>query len=427
MSSMNLKKLGKAFLCRQLERQVRQLRAQNDFKVIAVAGSVGKTSTKLAIAKTLGANHKVRYQDGNYNDRLTVPLIFFGHAQPGLYNPFAWRKILKNNARQLRKKYPHDYVVVELGVDGPGQMKDFAYLQPDLLVLTAIADEHMSQFKTLDTVAREELTALSFSKQILLNTDDVPADYLPEASYQSYGLQAADYTVAARQTVALQGQNLTFQLPGDKQITAQVAVLGDQGAKIALAAVAVQSMLGVSPAQIKESLGAITHVAGRMQILAGKHGSIIIDDTYNASPVAVEAALDVLYNAEATQRIAILGSMNELGDDSANLHSEIGGYCHPKKLDLVVTIGREAAENLAPAAENQGCRVKTFMNPYEAGEYVATQLKTGAVVLAKGSQNGVFAEEAVKKLLANQSQARKLVRQSDYWLSVKRQQFPTNT
>jgi UDP-N-acetylmuramoyl-tripeptide--D-alanyl-D-alanine ligase len=358
---------------------------------------------------------------------LTVPLIFFGQEQPGMYNLFAWQKILRENKQQLQKKYPYDVVVVELGTDAPGQLKDFAYIEPDLVILTAVADEHMSQFKTLDAVAAEELVPLSFSEQILLNIDDIPPEYVPQTSHQSYGLQTGDYTVVQRKSTALQGQNITFRLPSGKEITEDVAVLGDQGTKIALAAVAVQGMLGLSVAQIKRSLQTITPVAGRMQILAGKRGSLIIDDTYNASPVAVEAALDVLYSTEAAQRIAILGSMNELGDDSPTLHSEIGGYCNPKKLDLVVTIGREAAEYLAPAAENQGCTVKTFMNPYEAGECVAQRVKTGAVILSKGSQNGVFAEEAVKILLANSSQSRKLVRQSSKWLKIKKQQFPANT
>jgi UDP-N-acetylmuramoyl-tripeptide--D-alanyl-D-alanine ligase len=421
---MNLKKFGKAVLARQLERQIRQLRSKHDFKVIAVAGSVGKTSTKLAIAKTLGVHQKVMYQDGNYNDRLTVPLIFFGQTQPGIYDVFAWRKLLKRNKQLLAKKYPYDAVVVEIGTDAPGQLEKFAYLQPDITVITAVADEHMQYFKTLDAVAREELVPLGFSKQALLNIDDIPPEYLPESHYQSYGLLGGEYQVKQRQAVSLQGQKITFRLSNGEEITETAAVLGDQGAKIALAAVAVQDMLGLTKAQIKKSLAAVTHVAGRMQILAGKHGSIIIDDTYNASPVAVEAALDVLYAADTPQRIAILGSMNELGEDSATLHSEIGGYCDPKKLDLVVTIGKEANENLAPVAKNQGCHVETFMSPYEAGRFVATKVKAGGVVLAKGSQNGVFAEEAVKQLLANASQARKLVRQSTYWLGVKQRQFP---
>ncbi len=425
---MNPKKFGKGLLCHLLEQQVKQLRQKNDFKVVAVAGSVGKTSTKLAIAKTLGANQRVRWQEGNYNDRLTVPLIFFGDEQPGIYNLFAWRRILRANRQKLHKPYPYDVVVVELGTDAPGQLQDFAYLRPDLTVITAIADEHMAQFKTIDAVAQEELVPLGFSERVLLNADDIPAQYLPTEPHTTYGvLKAADYRVTKREERSLQDQKLTFQLPADKQLSAEVAALGSQGAKIALAAVAVADMLGIALTGIKKGLAAITPVAGRMQILAGKGGSIIIDDTYNASPVAVEAALDVLYGTEAKQRIAILGSMNELGDDSATLHSDVGGYCNPKKLDLVVTIGREAAEHLAPVAKNQGCAVQTFMSPYEAGEYVRHQLKTGTVILAKGSQNGVFAEEAVKILLASASQSRKLVRQSEHWLDVKRAQFPANT
>ena len=425
---MALKKIGKSLLCGRLERQVRALRRQNDFTVVAVAGSVGKTSTKLAIAKTLGASRRVRWQEGNYNDRLTVPLIFFGQEQPGLYNPLAWRRVLRDNRRQLKKRYPYDIVVVELGTDAPGQLEKFAYLEPDLTVLTAIADEHMSQFETMKAVAEEELVPLGFSKRSLLNVDDIPVKYMPKAEHTSYGLLSeADYRVVTRQERNLQTQRLDFQLPGGKQFAAEVAAPGSQGAKIALAAVAAADMLGFSAAEIKKGLHAITPVSGRMQVLAGKQGSLIIDDTYNASPVAVMAALDVLYGTEASQRIAILGSMNELGTDSARLHSDVGGYCDPGKLDLVVTIGREAAENLAPVAKNQGCEVQTFMNPYEAGEYVRHHLKPGTVVLAKGSQNGVFAEEAIKILLANASQARKLVRQSDYWLKRKKAHFPTNT
>ena len=425
---MHPKKIGKAFLSRQLERQVKQLRKKNNVKVIAVAGSVGKTSTKLAIAKTLSAKLRVRYQEGNYNDRLTVPLVFFGREQPGIYNVLAWLKILNDNKRQLQKNFPYDVVVVEIGTDAPGQLKKFKYLKPDLTVLTAIADEHMAQFKTLKAVAAEELTALKFSDRLLLNIDDIPQEYLPEAVYSSYSLeQPADYVVVKREMKNLQGQKMAIIMPEGRQLVADVAALGSQGAKIVLAAAAVADMCGLSLADIKKGLQAITPVSGRMQVLAGAQGSIIIDDTYNASPVAVEAALDVLYATETKQRIAILGSMNELGDDSATLHSEIGGYCNPKKLDLIVTIGHEAAEYLAPVAENQGCHVKKFTNPYEAGEFVRHQLKPGAVVLAKGSQNGVFAEEAVKLLLANATQSRKLVRQSDYWLRIKKAQFPDNT
>ncbi len=404
------------------------MRQNNDFKLVAVSGSVGKTSTKLAIAKTLSATKKVIYQDGNYNDRLTVPLILFGHIEPGIYNVLAWFKILRANKRQLSQRYPYDVAVVELGTDAPGQLRKFGYLRPDVTVITAVADEHMSQFKTLEAVAKEEMVPVEFSRQVLLNIDDVAGQYRPKSAFSSYSLsKGADYYIGSKTARSLQGLRLSFRLPGGKRLDTEVAVLGEQGAKIALAAVAVGDLLGIAEEGINKGLKAVTPVAGRMQILAGKQGSLIIDDTYNASPVAVKAALDVLYDSDAKRRIAILGSMNELGADSPKMHREIGGYCDPKKLDLVVTVGREAAKYISPAAEKQGCIVKSFVSPYEAGEHVVQQLQTGVVVLAKGSQDGVFAEEAIKPLLANPAQARKLVRQSSYWLKRKKQQFPANT
>jgi len=160
-----------------------------------------------------------------------------------------------------------------------------------------------------------------------------------------------------------------------------------------------------------------------MQILRGVENSIIIDDTYNASPVAVKAALDVLYGTTAPQRIAILGSMNELGGYSRQAHEEVGEYCDPKKLDLVITIGKDAEKHLAPAAKKRGCTVESVMSPYEAGERARNALKSSAVVLAKGSQNGVFAEEALKSLLSDPNDEGRLVRQSKYWLGVKSKQF----
>lgn len=418
------KKLGRAFVCGILERQVRKLRAKHAFKVVAVVGSVGKTSTKAAIATTLAASQRVIWQAGNYNDRVTVPLIFFNQPEPNIFNIFSWIRIFFQNGRMIRKPYPYDVVVAEIGPDGPNQMKYFRYVQPDILVLTAVTPEHMEYFGTLDAVAEEELALLSSAKQALVNIDDTPADYLRDREYLSYGLSpTATYYAGNRKARGLEGQSANFYLGKDHEIAATISMLGEQGAKVAVAAAASASLLGLKTADIESGLQQIVPFAGRMRILKGVQGSTLIDDTYNASPIAVNAALDVLYKAKAPQRIAILGNMNELGDYSERAHQEVGEHCNPKKLDLIVTIGRDANTWLASAAEARGCRVKTFLSPYEAGEFVKTELKDGAVVLAKGSQNGVFAEEALKILLANPEDANKLVRQSDYWLAAKRKQF----
>jgi UDP-N-acetylmuramoyl-tripeptide--D-alanyl-D-alanine ligase len=417
-----LKPLGKRVLCRLLERQVVRLRKRHDFAVVAVVGSVGKTSTKLAIADALSVSRRVRYQLGNYNDRLTVPLIFFGHPEPAIYNVFAWAKILLANRRAVRQDYPYDVVVVELGIDAPAQMKYFAYLQPDLTVVTAVAPEHMENFSGLDEVAREELAVFDFSHKMLVNTDDVPADYLNGRQYVSYGSKAMYSLKSTRSNKSLSGQRVTFDLAGRK-VSASIQLIGRTGAKIALAAAAACGELALSEDDIKSALTHLRPMAGRMQTLPGIRKSILLDDTYNASPAAVAAALEVLQTADTPQRIAILGSMNELGSTSPATHRSVGELCDPKRLDLVVTVGVDARDYLAPAAKERGCTVVTFLNPHGAGEYVQERLKDKAVVLAKGSQNGVFAEEALKPLLKNKADEAKLVRQSAYWLKIKQRQF----
>jgi UDP-N-acetylmuramoyl-tripeptide--D-alanyl-D-alanine ligase len=160
-----------------------------------------------------------------------------------------------------------------------------------------------------------------------------------------------------------------------------------------------------------------------MNLLRGVRDSVIIDDTYNSSPSAAIAALLTLYEIgdSATQRIAILGSMNELGAKSAEYHTQVGAQCDPLFLDWVVTIGEEAARYLAPAAKQNGCQVASFPGPIYAGTFAKKvlydSLQTGAIILVKGSQNGVFAEEAVKLLLANADDANQLVRQSAEWMN----------
>jgi UDP-N-acetylmuramyl pentapeptide synthase len=422
--TLHPKTIGKQFLCRMLEKQVVELRQKYGFTVIAVAGSVGKTSTKLAIAHTLARTKRVIYQEGNYNDRLTVPLVLFGHKLPGLFNLPAWIRILAANKRILKQDYPYDVAVLELGTDGPGQMKDFAYLRPDLTVVTAITPEHMEFFKTLDAVASEELTVLDYSRQTLVNADDTLAQYVMDRRVQTYGkAKGTDWHIASWDSKGLGGVNIKLEHGDDKYDFAS-PLLGLQGAKITGATAAACLLTGLEAADVQSGLAGLPPTPGRMQILPGLQGSTIIDDTYNASPVAVMAGLDVLADAPAEKRIAILGSMNELGDYSKKAHEEVGNYCDAAKVDLVVTIGKMARDMLAPVAAQKGCVVESFLSPYEAGRYVKEQLKDGTVVLGEGSQNGVFAEEALKQLLADPADAVKFVRQSPSWLAVKKRQFP---
>src|SRR5581483_702383 len=174
-----MKRLAKAVVAAVLGYQVRRLRRKNDFKIVAVAGSIGKTSTKLAIAQVLRAGFRVRYQQGNYNDPVTVPLIFFGEQEPSLYNPLAWLAVFWRNQKQLGKPYPYDVVVVELGSDKPGDIQKFAaYIEAEIGVVTGITPEHMQFFGTIDEVAKEELSITSFSSLVLINQDLCGEKYL---------------------------------------------------------------------------------------------------------------------------------------------------------------------------------------------------------------------------------------------------------
>lgn len=418
------KKLGRSVVAHILELQVRRLRKRYDFKLIAVAGSVGKTSTKLAIADLLGQNMRVLHQAGNYNDRVTVPLIFFNQKEPAMWNVFGWLKLIGENTASISHPFPYDVVVIELGTDGPGQMGEFAYLKPDITVLTAISPEHMAYFHSLDAVAAEELSVFDYSQRVLVNADDVAGKYLAGRTFDEYSLltNVAHNYYAKPTGHSLKGQKLSIEFPSGK-LTAQVKYMGHQGAKFAVAAAAVADMLGVSHKDIADGMERLEAFAGRMQLLEGIKGSVLIDDTYNASPISVKAALDVLYAHKASQRIAILGSMNELGEHAHAAHVEVGEYCDPAKLDMVVTVGADAEKWLAAAAKSSGCNVHSFKSPYAAGLFVAEHVKKDTAVLIKGSQNGVFTEEALKKLLAHPADSDKLVRQSTSWLRIKDKQF----
>lgn len=416
-----MKKLARHLVLLVLAWQVGRLYKKHGFKVVGVAGSIGKTSTKLAIANVLQQKYRVQYQEGNYNDLITVPLIFFGQPLPSLLNPVAWLRTFVRNESAIKGDYPYDVVVVEVGTDYPGNVVAFGkYLRCDIGVVTAIAPEHMEFFGSIEQVAKEELAIAGFSKQLIINQDLCDQKYTSQLSSQflTYGSKSTYYQIS---NMTSSGFSVLRNAKQWLKVSAAVEAMAQRYSITAAAAVAEQ--LGLSDEQILKGAKTIQPVSGRLQRLPGVQGSTIIDDTYNASPDAVIAALDDLYAAKANYKVAVLGSMNELGEYSPEAHNRIGRHCDPQKLDLLVTIGADANDYLAPVAQKQGCQVQTFSSPYAAGGFVKKNLKPGSLILVKGSQNNVFAEEAVKLLLANPADTTKLVRQSQDWLVKKRKRF----
>lgn len=374
--------------------------------IVVVSGSVGKTSTTQAIATILSQPFQVRSTIKNYNSDIGVPCSIFGrHIPEYLHNPFAWVWLLIRNSLNSLKKPSFSVLVLELGTDRPGELAEFAWLQPDIAVVTAIADEHMEFFKALDNVAREELSIASYSDKTIINKHMVPQEFRHYAETE----ELYNYSREDIEQVGLMATDLK--------------VIGEHSIDAVSAGLAVGKSLGMSDEDLRKGAVLVTPQRGRMYPHEGMKSSLLIDDTYNASPAATTAALDYLYSVESTQRIALLGNMNELGESSKESHRAVGNYCDPSKLDLVVTLGDDANSYLAEMAKKRGCRVIETQSPYESASKIKENMQEGAVILLKGSQNGVFAEEAVKLLLANPEDEKNLVRQNKFWLKKKREQF----
>lgn len=419
----------KSIVVEVLNRATAHYIRRNNLKVIAVAGSIGKTSTVNAIRTVLAQKYRVHVPKTAYNTDKSVHLEIFDQQYATSIGGWLW-VTAKMLLRSLSKA-DCEVLVIELGTDHPGEMRAFAFLKPDIGVLTAIAPEHMEHFKTIEAVSEEELTIAHYCDELVFNQQTVEMRFIPDTISQDitwYGADT-DYRVESYSLPVGQAAEASadFLLKRYALHSVPVNVIGEHSLQALAAAGAVGVMCGMSEAELATGLRTVQSVKGRMQLLKGIGGSMIIDDSYNSSPTAVKAALDVLRSLDAYQRIAILGTMNEMGDYSRQAHEEVGNYCDPNVLDLVVTIGDEANDYLAVAAEKRGCMVKRFVNPYEAGEYVRQQLKPGTVVLVKGSQNRVFAEEAIKAFLADSADVTKLVRQSSFWMQQKRSQFGMQT
>lgn len=412
-----------------MERKVKKYFKKYQPMLVVVVGSVGKTSTKTAIATVLAEKFRVRAHDENHNMDISVPPALLGVTFPEeVHSVSAWIRVLRAMSIRIKEPKDVDIIVQELGTDKPGDISYFSkYLVPDIAVVTAVSDEHMVNFGSLDEVAKEELSVAAYSKLTVINRDDIDehfASYAQTTTIDTYGLgEHAEYRLIVETANPLDGRMGKLVAPEWGELPVSAQLVGDHALKAVAAAACVATKLGLSSKQIAVGVSKIRSTKGRMNVLRGMEDSTIIDDTYNSSPLAAKAALMTLYEIETPQRIAILGSMNELGATSAISHETVGKLCDPAKLEWVVTIGDEAAKYLAPAAEKQGCQVRSFKTPYQAGGFVHSVLRHGAVVLAKGSQNGVFAEEAVKELLHSTEDEEQLVRQSDYWQNVKENQF----
>lgn len=399
--------------------------------IIAVTGNVGKTTTKDAIYAVLKDQKHCRKSEKSFNSELGVPLTILGLGN-AWSDPLSWVKNIIDGF--MIAMMPHGYpevLVLEMGVDRPGDMKRFArWIKPDIVVLTRLPDVpvHVEYFETPEAVIAEKLELVKALKPdgvFVYNNDDEKirgvAEHMSNETI-GYGRYAPTDFAATQDVIRYEGGvpvGLSFTLThGHEAVTVEIdGAVGVQHAYTAAAAAAVGSIFGVPLTHVVEAMKAYVPPPGRMRLIAGVHESIILDDTYNSSPIAVERALLTVKEVKgAKRRIAILGDMLELGRFSVDAHRTVGELA-AKSTDMLVTVGVRA-RGIAERALESGMdanQVLSFDHADDAAEALRDRVATGDVILVKGSQ-GVRLERVVAKLMATPAAAPELlVRQSDTW------------
>lgn len=396
--------------------------------VIAITGSVGKGSTKEAIFQVMkdhfGSDVRANY--GSLNAEIGIPLTILGYSS--LPNKFMWLPFLiAAYHRTNEKKYPK-YLILEMGVEHVGDIDYFTKIvTPDIAIITSVSGAHLVNFSSLSAYQKEKLSLADKVRKdgiVIANLDDgVLKSKFAGRDVISVGIAMKNAQYHAEDIrVGLKGTDFRIVSLGQK-IAIKSKVVGQHLIYPFLFAYAVGQMFEIQSLQIKKSLEKISPVNGRMNFIEGKNGMMIIDDTYNASPVSVKAALDTLasFSYIAGRKIFIMGNMNELGVNEGKMHEEIGKYAHDK-CDIAIFVGpnsRYMAEGY-----NDGKTCYQYPNRTELITSLDKILKTGDLVLVKASQNKNFFEEVVKSIMKNPSEAsKKLVRQSGFWLKKKNNNY----
>lgn len=427
--------LIKKIIATILSWEARIVLARTKPKIIAVTGSVGKTSTKDAIFAVISPHVHARKSEKSFNSEFGVPLTILG-LESGWNDPLKW---LINIVRGLilaiaPGAYP-TWLVLEVGADRPGDIRHIAkWLRPDVAVITAIPEVpvHVEYFDSPQAVLREKRTLAEYLKPggtLVMNGDDPHLSDLPsryEGHAMTYGF-AETNAVVASDDVILYDAGLPSGISYNAAFEgahAYVRILGSLGRPriyASLAAIAVGSVVGVDLASAADNLSRFPAPSGRMRILLGIRGSLVIDDTYNSSPVAALAALDTLAQiATNGRKIAVMGDMLELGKYSTAAHRDVGTRA-AGCVDMLVSVGFRA-RMMAEAALDAGMP-DSAIRQYEQGESARAglelekELRAGDIVLVKGSQS-MRMERTVENILPPDSPVRELlVRQDAQWKS----------
>lgn len=342
-------------------------RTQLDIKVVGITGSVGKTSTKEFIAGVLSQKYNVLKTQGNFNNEIGVPLTI------------------------LRIRKEHQVAVLEMGINHFGEMSRLTQMaKPDVCVMTNIGQCHLEFLGSREGILKAKSEIFECSNPegaVVLNGDDDMLQTITLVHGKkpvSFGLGQENCVYASNvQNKGLFGSEFTIHM-GEKCFDVKVNLPGEHQIYNALAAASVADYLDLSEEEIIGGIASVAPTAGRSNLIQTQD-YVVIDDCYNANPVSMKAAIDLLSTA-TTRKVAILGDMFELGEQEQEMHGGIGTYVAEKGIEVLLCAG-ELSKEMAKYAREKSTVTKVCH--YETKDLLVEDLKNqlvkGDTVLIKAS------------------------------------------
>ncbi|EHK2344467.1 UDP-N-acetylmuramoyl-tripeptide--D-alanyl-D-alanine ligase [Clostridium perfringens] len=343
-------------------------------KVVGITGSAGKTSTKDLVAAVLSDKYKVFKTKGNFNNEIGLPLMI------------------------LELDSTYDVAILEMGMRGLGQIKELAEIaSPDLGIITNIGISHIEILKTRENILKAKMEIATFFDKnntlVVCGNDDF-LGALPEAEYKIVKTGVGENFKIGAKNIALEELSSKFTVyDGEKEEKFSLDMPGEHNISNLMLGIAIAKELGVSFEEMKRGLKNIEATSMRLELIK-KDGFSILNDCYNSSPVAVKSAIDVMKNIEGKRRIAVLGTMRELGHKSEEAHEEIGKYAKENGIEKVLCFG-DFSENIKEGYR-EGCTV--YENKEELIKDLLNIICDGDIILVKASRSLKF-EEITKALL----------------------------
>ncbi len=401
-------------------------------EIIAITGSLGKTSAKEAISQMLGSKYRIWQTKGNFNNQIGVPFTILGIDKSPKKSIVGWIIVfIKSFMLVIKtdKNYPKK-IVVEMGADHVGDIEYLVdFIDVSIGVLTKIASVHLEFFKSIDNILKEKTKIFKNIKKdgwaVINIDDDKLRDYRPRITHcnvMTYGIDIeADVWATDLQIIRKEhfvGMNFKIRYKGNVIPIFLPRALGKTQVYAFLAGASVALIHGINLVEISILADKYFSPRGRTNLLKAINNSNVIDDTYNSSPQAVKMALNLLYEIKEKEIIkgkitVVLSDMLEIGASSEDRHREIGRYIAEKGLNSInylLTTGN-MAKYIKESAISSGFDQKFamyFESKKELTEYLKTIIENDDLILVKGSR-GTKMERVVYEIMADKHLADNLL------------------